>query len=140
MGGLVPEPKGMLKAGVLLNVSAGWLGAMGAEVVRVPLKPPKLAVLLPAAVWMAPGREWLKVMAVVGAGVASACQTGVWSPWLGRAGSRGKGGPKEDRLGSGSSGAGHAARSAGHTAHTKAKDRLPGRVCGCAGGGPPSRC
>lgn len=34
---------------VLLNVSVGWLLVTGAEVLRVPPKPPKLAVLLPLA-------------------------------------------------------------------------------------------
>ena len=81
----MPEPKGILKAGVavLLNVSADWLGATGAEVVRVPPKPPKLAVLLPPAVWMAPVRDWPNVMAVVGADVASALPNWSMEPMAG---------------------------------------------------------
>lgn len=68
--GLVLEPKGMLNAGVvvLLNVSVGWLGAAGAEVLREP-KPPKPAVLL-AAVWAALGRDWPKVAAAAEVGTA----------------------------------------------------------------------
>lgn len=68
--GLVLEPKGMLNAGVvaLLNVSVGWLGAAGAEVLREP-KPPKPAVLL-AAVCAALGRAWPKVAAAAEVGTA----------------------------------------------------------------------
>lgn len=68
--GLVLEPKGMLNAGVvvLLNVSVGWLGAAGAEVLREP-KPLKPAVLL-AAVWAALGRDWPKVAAAAELGTA----------------------------------------------------------------------
>lgn len=49
--GLVPEAKGMLKAGVavLLNVSVGWPVVAGAEVLRLlpkPLKPVLLLLLL----------------------------------------------------------------------------------------------
>lgn len=52
---MVPEAKGMLKAGVavLLNVSVGWPVVAGAEVLRLlpkPLKPVLLLLLLLGAV------------------------------------------------------------------------------------------